>query len=114
METAWKQILDLYFAQHDNRQIIYHQIASFNHFMDFDVVDTIMRSCPIRIVGSPDLTLTGTTRAAAGTAGTAIRVSVEDATEMPSGTAPATAVPGGKAPHGGPPREVEVNVNVNV
>ena len=111
METAWKRILDLYFAQHDNRQIIYHQIASFNHFMDFDVVDTIMRSCPIRVVGSPDLTLTGTTRAAAGTAGTAIRVSVEDATEMPSGTAPATALPGGRAPHGGPPREVEVIVN---
>jgi DNA-directed RNA polymerase II subunit RPB2 len=111
METAWKRILDLYFAQHDNRQIIYHQIASFNHFMDFDVVDTIMRSCPVRVVGSPDLTLTGTTRAAAGTAGTAIRVSVEDTTELPSGTAPATAVPGGRAPHGGPPREVEVIVN---
>jgi len=110
MESAWKKILDLYFAQHDNRQIIYHQIASFNHFMDFDVVDTILRSCPIRVVGSPDLTLTGTTRAAAGTAGTAIRVTVEDSTEMPSGTAPATALPGGKAPHGGPPREVEVVV----
>jgi DNA-directed RNA polymerase II subunit RPB2 len=117
METAWKKVLDQYFSQHDNRQIIYHQIASFNHFMDFDVVDTILRSCPIRVVGSPDLTLTGTTRAAAGTAGTAIRVSVEDTTEMPSGTAPATAVPGGKAPHGGPPREVEVIVkfkNVNI
>ena len=110
MENAWKKILDLYFAQHDNRQIIYHQIASFNHFMDFDVVDTILRSCPVRIVGSPDLTLTGTTRAAAGTAGTAIRVSVEDTTEAPSGTAPATAVPGGRAPGGGPPREVEVFV----
>jgi DNA-directed RNA polymerase II subunit RPB2 len=111
METAWKRILDLYFAQHDSRQIIYHQVASFNHFMDFDVVDTIMRSCPIRIVGSPDLTLAGTTRAAAGTAGTAIRVSVEDHTEAPSGTAPATALPGGRAPHGGPPREVEVIIN---
>ena len=110
MNDAWKRILDLYFAQHDSRQIIYHQIASFNHFMDFDVVDTILRSCPIRIVGSPDLTLTGTTRAAAGTAGTAIRVSVEDTTEAPSGTAPATAVPGGRAPGGGPPREVEVIV----
>ncbi len=107
---AYKKILDLYFDQHDSRQIIYHQIASFNHFMDFDVVDTIQRSCPIRVVGSPDLTLTGTTRAAAGTAGTAIRVSVEDATEMPSGTAPAVAAPGGRAPHGGPPREIEVVV----
>ncbi len=111
MDSAfYKQVLDLYFKQHENRQIIYHQIASFNHFMDFDVVDTILRSCPIRVVGSPDLTLTGTTRAAAGTAGTAIRVSVEDATEMPSGTAPSTALPGGRAPHGGPPREVEVVV----
>lgn len=110
MESAWKKVLDLYFAQEDKRQIIYHQIASFNHFMDFDVVDTIMRSCPIRVVGSPDLTLTGTTRAAAGSAGTAIRVSVDDVTETPSGTAPAAAVPGGKAPHGGPPREVEVIV----
>lgn len=110
METAYKSILDHYFHQHDNRQIIYHQIASFNHFMDFDVVDTIQRSCPIRVVGSPDLTLTGTTRAAAGTAGTAIRVSVEDTNEVPSGTAPAVAAPGGKAPHGGPPREIEVIV----
>ena len=108
MDTAWKRILDLYFQQHDNRQIIYHQIASFNHFMDFDVVDTIQRSCPVRVVGSPDLTLTGTTRAAAGTAGTAIRVSVDDAVTAPSGTAPATALPGGKSPHGGPPREIEV------
>ena len=111
MESSWKKILDLYFAQHDHRQFIYHQIASFNDFMDRDVVDTIMRSCPIRVTGSPDLTLAGTTRAAAGTAGTAIRVSVEDVTEAPSGTAPTTAVPGGKAPHGGPPREVEVVVN---
>ena len=110
MEGAWKKILDLYFAQHDNRQINYHQIASFNHFMDFDVVDTILRSCPIRVVGSPDLTLTGTTRAAAGTAGTAIRVSVDDANEPPSGTAPSVVLPGGKSPHGGPPREIEVIV----
>lgn len=109
-DSNWKKVLDLYFGQHDRRQIIYHQIASFNHFMDFDVVDTILRCCPIKVTGSPDLTLTGTTRAAAGTAGTAIRVSVEDNGEMPNGTAPATAVPGGKAPHGGPPREISVNV----
>ena len=94
IDTAYKKILDLFFQQHDNRHIIYHQLASFNHFMDFDVVDTIQRSCPLRVVGSPDLTLTGTTRAAAGTAGTAIRVSVEEGTEMPSGTAPAVAAPG--------------------
>jgi len=109
MDQAWKSILDLNFAQHDGSQIIYPTlIESMNRFFDFDVPDTIERSGPITIIGSPDLTLAGTTRAAAGTAGTAIRVSVEDPTETLSGTAPATAVMGGRSPHGGPPREVEV------
>jgi DNA-directed RNA polymerase II subunit RPB2 len=76
--------------------------------MEFDIMDTILRCCPIRVTGSPDLTLTGTTRAAAGTAGTAVRISVEDTTAPPSGTAPAVAAPGGCSPSGGPPREVEV------
>ena len=73
----YRNLLELYFAQHNNRQIVYHQISSFNHFMDAEVSQTILRSCPIRVTGSPDLNLTGTTRAAAGTAGTAIRVSIE-------------------------------------
>jgi len=110
MESAYRKIFDLHFAQHDQRHIVHHQIASFNHFLKFDLVDTILRSCPIRVVGSPDLTLTGTTRAAAGTAGTAVRISVDDATVAPSGTAPAIAAPGGVSPSGGPPREVEVIV----
>ena len=110
MEDAYKPVCDLYFAQHNNRQMMYHQISSFNRFMKHDIEDTIKRSSPLRIIGSQDLTLAGTTRAAAGTAGTAMRISVEDTTELPSGTAPATAVPGGKAPHGGPPREVEVAI----
>jgi DNA-directed RNA polymerase II subunit RPB2 len=76
------EILDLYFKQHDSRQIIYHQIASFNYFLEYDIPEAIMRCCPIRVVGSPDLTLTGTTRAAAGTAGTAIRVTVEGNDEI--------------------------------
>ena len=77
----YRNLLELYFGQHDNRQIVYHQISSFNHFMEAEVPQTILRSCPIRVTGSPDLNLTGTTRAAAGTAGTAIRVSIEPAVE---------------------------------
>jgi DNA-directed RNA polymerase II subunit RPB2 len=77
----YRNLLELYFGQHNNRQIVYHQISSFNHFMDTEVPQTILRSCPIRVTGSPDLNLTGTTRAAAGTAGTAIRVSIEQADE---------------------------------
>jgi len=110
METAYRKVFDLYFDQHDQRQIIHHQLASVNHFMKFDIRDTIERSCPITVEGSPDLTLQGTTRAAAGTAGTAVRISVEDTSAPPSGTAPAIAAPGGCSPSGGPPRKVKVIV----
>ena len=109
----YRNLLDLYFGQHDKRQIVYHQISSFNHFMTAEVSQTILRSCPIRVTGSPDLNLTGTTRAAAGTAGTAIRVSIEGLDE----TAANTTKPGGPllqaaTPEVGapPPREVEVCV----
>ena len=92
------QLLELYFNQHNGRQIIYHQLSSFNQFMEKDVSETILRSCPIKIIGSPDLTLTGTTRAAAGTAGTAIRVSVDNVDDKPAVVSTT------------PPREVEVNI----
>ena len=110
--AAYRNLLELYFKQQDGRQIVYHQLASFNHFMNVEVPQTILRSCPIRVTGSPDLNLAGTTRAAAGTAGTAIRVSVEDMSDAVTSTKPggplllaASAEPG--AP---PPREVEVCV----
>jgi DNA-directed RNA polymerase II subunit RPB2 len=111
----YRDLLDLYFGQHEGRQIVYHQISSFNHFMNVEVPQTILRSCPIRVTGSPDLNLTGTTRAAAGTAGTAIRVSVEGAEDGPATIN--TTKPGGPllqaaAPEAGapPPRIVEVCV----
>jgi len=111
--TAYRNLLELYFDQHDKRQIVYHQISSFNHFMNVEVPQTILRSCPVRVTGSPDLNLTGTTRAAAGTAGTAIRVSVEGADD----TAMNSTKPGGPLlqaaaaePGAPPPREVEVCV----
>jgi DNA-directed RNA polymerase II subunit RPB2 len=115
MEAASRNLLDAYFAQHDHRQTVYHQISSFNHFMSVEVPQTILRSCPVRVTGSPDLNLTGTTRAAAGTAGTAIRVSVEGAEDGPATVA--STKPGGPllqaaAPEVGapPPREVSVQV----
>jgi len=112
----YKHLLEHFFAQHDARQIVFHQISSMNHFMATEVPQTILRACPIRVTGSPDLSLTGTTRAAAGTAGTAIRVSIEGAddtgtakisTTKPGGPLLQAAVPEAGAP---PPREVEVCV----
>ena len=107
----YRTLLNLYFDQHDKRQIVYHQISSFNHFMTAEVSQTILRSCPIRVTGSPDLNLTGTTRAAAGTAGTAIRVSIEGADEKEG----IQQKPGGPLlqatnTDGAAPREVEVCV----
>jgi|UniRef100_A0A6C0DBF5 DNA-directed RNA polymerase II subunit RPB2 len=112
----YRPLLELFFGQHDSRQIVYHQISSMNHFMNVEVAQTILRACPVRVTGSPDLSLTGTTRAAAGTAGTAIRVSVEGAEDGATNTV-STTKPGGPllqaaAPEAGapPPREVEVCV----
>jgi DNA-directed RNA polymerase beta subunit len=110
--AMYRNILELYFAQQNNRQIVYHQISSFNHFMNVEVPQTILRSCPIRVTGSPDLNLTGTTRAAAGTAGTAIRVSVEEKEESSATTKTGGPMLQAVAPEidSPPPREVEVCV----
>ena len=110
---AYRKLLELYFAQNNNRQLVDHQLASMNYFMAVDLSQTILRSCPVRVTGSPDRTLTGTTRAAAGTAGTAIRVSVE--TEDGGGVTNTTK-PGGPLLQASPAepgmvcREVEVCV----
>ena len=108
MELAYRKIFDILFAQRNGKYIVDHQISSYDRFVEFDIPDTILRCCPIEVEGSPDQTLTGTTRAAAGTAGTAVRISVDDAVATPSGTAPAVAAPGGVSPSGGPPRRVKV------
>ena len=115
MDTTYRTLLERYYDQHDKRQMIAHQLTSFNHFAKVEVPQTILRSCPVKVTGSPDLPLTGTTRAVAGTAGTNLRVTIETADEAP---APMTSTkPGGpllqaaKAdPNGPPPREVEVCV----
>lgn len=108
---SYRDLVKLHFAQNNNRQLVDHQLSSMNYFMAVDLPQTILRSCPVRVTGSPDRTLTGTTRAAAGTAGTAIRVSVEaeDATGH-------TTKPGGPLLQASPAepgtlcREVEVCV----
>jgi DNA-directed RNA polymerase II subunit RPB2 len=113
--TSYRDLLEAFFSQHNRRQMIDHQRSSFNHFGKVEVPQTILRSCPVKVTGSPDLPLTGTTRAVAGTAGTNLRVTIETADDTP---APMTSTkPGGpllqaaKAdPNGPPPREVEVCV----
>ena len=98
------ELIDAYFNQNNGRQKVTHQIESFNHFMNVEVPQTLRRAGPLVITGSPDLNLTGKTRAAAGTAGTAIRVSIENSEEVAVMEGPKTR-----------PREVTVTIEfVNI
>jgi DNA-directed RNA polymerase beta subunit/intein/homing endonuclease len=49
-----EDILQKYFAQAGGKQIIAHQIESFNQFIEYDIPDIIHRANPIRIRGSPE------------------------------------------------------------
>ena len=59
MIPSYRQILDKYFAQAEGRQIISHQLESFNHFMDIDIPEIVQQVNPIVIRGSPEIPLSG-------------------------------------------------------
>ena len=86
--TTYRDVLRNFYKQHGGRQMIAHQLTSFNHFMRVEVPQTIQRSCPVKVTGSPDLPLTNPTRAVAGTAGTNLRVTIETADESRHPTEP--------------------------
>jgi DNA-directed RNA polymerase II subunit RPB2 len=46
-----------YFAQSNGKQIIAHQIESFNQFIEYDIPDIIHRANPIKVRGSPEIPL---------------------------------------------------------
>ena len=56
---SYRHILDLYFEQTDGRQIISHQLESFNHFMDIDIPEIVSQVNPIIVRGSPEIPLSG-------------------------------------------------------
>jgi DNA-directed RNA polymerase II subunit RPB2 len=55
----WHKILELYFGQADGKQIVSHQIESFNHFMDVDIHEIITMVNPVIVRGSPEIPLSG-------------------------------------------------------
>jgi len=59
MIPSYRHVLDLYFAQAEGRQIISHQLESFNHFMDVDIPEIIQHVNPIIVRGSPEIPLSG-------------------------------------------------------
>ena len=69
MLPSYKFILEKYFSQTDGRQIISHQLESFNHFMDIDIPEIIQQVNPILIHGSPEIPLSGPRSALASATG---------------------------------------------
>ncbi len=69
MLPSYKSILEKYFQQADGKQIIAHQIESFNHFMDIDIPEIIMQVNPLVIRGSPETPLSGPRSALASATG---------------------------------------------
>ena len=69
MDTLWHKVLDLYFGQADGKQIVSHQIESFNHFMDVDIHEIITMVNPVIVRGSPEIPLSGPRSALASATG---------------------------------------------
>ena len=64
-----KHLLDIYFKQSEGRQIIAHQIESFNNFLEIQVPTIIQQSSPIFVKGSPEIPLAGPRSALASATG---------------------------------------------
>ncbi len=100
--VSYRHILARFFAQSDGRQIISHQIESFNQFMEHDIPEIIHMVNPIVVRGSPETPLAGPRSALASATGLS--------------TSAANALIGGAAaaPHAAAPtvnHEFEISIN---
>jgi DNA-directed RNA polymerase II subunit RPB2 len=98
---SYHSVLNKYFSQCEGRHIIFHQIESFNIFMDIDIPEIIKNSNPIIVRGSPEVPLSGPRSALASATGLS--------------TSAANALMGFKADGsvalGGPKYEYEIEMN---
>lgn len=69
VKKLWQHILEVYFAQKDGKQIVSHQIESFNHFMNIDIPEIITMVNPVIVRGSPEIPLSGPRSALASATG---------------------------------------------
>ena len=69
MFPSHRHILNSYFAQSQGKQIISHQVESFNHFMDVDIPEIVTMVNPIVVRGSPEIPLSGPRSALASATG---------------------------------------------
>ncbi len=86
---SYRHILDVYFGQSDGRQILHHQIESFNQFMEHDIAEIIHMVNPITVRGSPEIPLAGPRSALASATG----LSTTAANALMGGAMPVGEVP---------------------
>lgn len=84
---SYRHILDTFLTQSDGKQIISHQIESFNQFMEVDIPEIIHMANPIIANGSPEIPLAGPRSALA----TATGLSTTAANALMGGSTPVTA-----------------------
>jgi DNA-directed RNA polymerase II subunit RPB2 len=80
----YRSIVDKYFSQLDGKQVIAHQVESFNQFMEVDIPEIIHMANPIVSHGSPEIPLAGPRSAlatATGLSTTAANALMGQATE---------------------------------
>ena len=65
----YKHVLELFFRQSEGRQVVSHQIESFNDFLEVQVPAIIQQSSPIVVFGSPEIPLAGPRSALASATG---------------------------------------------
>ncbi len=56
---SYRHVLSTFVSQSDGKQIISHQIESFNQFMEVDIPEIIHMANPITSYGSPEIPLAG-------------------------------------------------------
>jgi DNA-directed RNA polymerase II subunit RPB2 len=69
MLPSYRRTLELYFQQSEGRQIVSHQVESFNHFMDIDIPEIVQQVNPLVVRGSPETPLSGPRSALASATG---------------------------------------------
>ena len=91
----YRHILETFISQSDGKQIISHQIESFNQFIEVDIPEIIHMSNPITSYGSPEIPLAGPRSALA----TATGLSTTAANALMGTTADGIGIAGKKVQH---------------
>ena len=56
---SYRHVLQSFITQSDGKQIISHQIESFNQFIEVDIPEIVHMANPITSYGSPEIPLAG-------------------------------------------------------